>query len=549
MLGAVSTWTRRRPFTSARLVEPIRRVPWSLWGVIALAAAFLAMTAWWLTADSRVPDYDNAKHLGIAFSFYDAFKHGNQSYWFTTDTEYPPLVHLVGAAAGYLRGGVGVEGPTMLQDLVFVPLLALGCYGAGTLSYGRRAGLLAVLFALGTPILISQFHVFMLDAPQAALVACTVWLVLASDRFSHTGLSALAGVAFGAGMLVKHTFVLFVMGLLAVVVLRGGWRNWRGLAAFAVAGAVIAAPWYVEHWQHIHQLALGATTDSGQAGVKQALAASSEVTPPRWSSANYFWYFWNLVNHQLLLPLTLFVVAGVGWALVRVARTRRDAHLTLELVVGLVVAFAALTFLTTLHDPRYTLPALVYLAVLGSGWITQLRRPLAIAAATGLLALVAINTAAVTFGLGSAVQVKLPGAPAQSGLGVGRVTLYSSQGYVVGGPVHGPLPDLMHAIRRDGYLRLEIDFYGGAPFFNASGLGVLGREASLLTTVGDGSDLRGRDAVFMVRRPVQPGTPKPCADPRLGDGTALWLTIGRPPANKPLSAWKLYCPLRSSARS
>jgi 4-amino-4-deoxy-L-arabinose transferase-like glycosyltransferase len=549
MLAAVSTWTQRRRLTPAGGIELIRRVHWSLWGAVALAAAFLAMTAWWLTADSRVPDFDNAKHLGIAFSFYDAFRHGDSSYWFTTETEYPPLVHLVGAASGYLRGGLGIEGPTMLQDLVFVPLLVLGCYGAGTLSYGRRAGLLAAAFALGTPILISQFHVFMLDAPQAALVACTVWLVLASDRFSHTGLSALAGVAFGAGMLVKHTFVLFVLGLLAVAVLRGGWRNWRGLAAFAAVGVVIAGPWYIEHWQHIHQLVTGATADGGQTGVKQALAASSEVTPPRWSTANYFWYFWNLVNHQLLLPLTLFVTAGIGWALVRAARLRRDAHLTLELVVGLVVSFVALTFVTTLHDPRYTLPALVYLAVLGSGWITQLKRPFAIAATAALLALVAINTAAVTFGLGSTVQVKLPGAPASTGLGVGRVVFYSPQGYVVGGPVHGPIPDLMKAIKRDGYDKLQVDFYGGGLFFNGLGLGLLGREANVETTVGDGSKLRGRNTVFMIRRPVQPDDPRPCADARLDDGTGLWLTIGRPPADKPLSAWNLYCPLRSNARS
>ena len=117
MLAAVSTWTQRRRISAGGLVQPIRRVHWSLWAAGALAAAFLVMTAWWLTADSRVPDFDNAKHLGIAFSFYDAFKHGNSSYWFTSDTEYPPLVHLVGAAAAFLRGGTGTEGPTMLQDL------------------------------------------------------------------------------------------------------------------------------------------------------------------------------------------------------------------------------------------------------------------------------------------------------------------------------------------------------------------------------------------------------------------------------------------------
>jgi hypothetical protein len=68
-------------------------------------------------------------------------------------------------------------------------------------------------------------------------------------------------------------------------------------------------------------------------------------------------------------------------------------------------------------------------------------------------------------------------------------------------------------------------------------------------TFGDGSKLRSPRTVFMVRRSIGKDDPKPCADPKLDDGTGLWLTIGRPPLNKPLSSWKLYCPLRASARS
>ena len=42
-----------------------------------------------------------------------------------------------------------------------------------------------MLFVLGSPLLIEQFHVFMIDAPEAALVAVAVWLILASDRFAR----------------------------------------------------------------------------------------------------------------------------------------------------------------------------------------------------------------------------------------------------------------------------------------------------------------------------------------------------------------------------
>ena len=75
----------------------------------------------------------------------------------------------------------------LAQNLVFVPLLALACYRVGRMVAGPRAGLLAVVFALGTPLIAEQFHVFMLDAPQATLVAVAVWLILASDRFARSG--------------------------------------------------------------------------------------------------------------------------------------------------------------------------------------------------------------------------------------------------------------------------------------------------------------------------------------------------------------------------
>jgi len=135
----------------------------------ALTVGFLAVTAWWLKHDSRVPDFDNGKHLGDSFYYYDLLHQGLLEP-FKVFTTYPPLLHLVGAL-GVAVGGVGVRGPIMVENVVFVPLLAAGCYGAGTVAAeGRRlGGLLAVVFALGTPMVVSQLHVMMLDAPEAAM--------------------------------------------------------------------------------------------------------------------------------------------------------------------------------------------------------------------------------------------------------------------------------------------------------------------------------------------------------------------------------------------
>lgn len=109
---------------------------------------------------------------------------------------------------------------------MFVPLLAVSCFGVGRLVYGSDlAGLLAALFALGTPMIISEFHEFLLDPQQAAIVAASVWAILACRGFERPGVAALAGILSGLAMLTKQTSIVFLAGPLAIVVARGGWRN------------------------------------------------------------------------------------------------------------------------------------------------------------------------------------------------------------------------------------------------------------------------------------------------------------------------------------
>jgi hypothetical protein len=46
-------------------------------------------------------------------------------------------------------------------------------------------------------------------------------------------------------LLTKETSVVFLAGAGLAVVVRGGWRNWRGMLGFALALEAIAGPWYI----------------------------------------------------------------------------------------------------------------------------------------------------------------------------------------------------------------------------------------------------------------------------------------------------------------
>jgi phosphatidylglycerol:prolipoprotein diacylglycerol transferase len=189
------------------------------WPLALPLLAFVGLTIWWLVADSRVVDYDTGRHLLYTFAMRDALAGGDLLAPVTFDNfnPYPPLLYLVGSVAMAIAGE-SIDAAIIGQDLVFVPLLVVGCYGAARIAYGRFAGAVAAAFALGAPMVVSMFHTYMLDAPQAAMVAVTVWLVLASRRFEAPGIAALAGLAAAGGMLLKPTTAIFLGGFVLAVV-------------------------------------------------------------------------------------------------------------------------------------------------------------------------------------------------------------------------------------------------------------------------------------------------------------------------------------------
>jgi hypothetical protein len=406
--------------------------------------------------------------------------------------------------------------------------------------YGSsRAGLLAAVFALGTPMIVSEFHEFLLDPQQAAVVAVSLWALLASSRFDRMWVSALAGALMGAAMLTKQTSVLFLIGPFAVMLLRGGWRNWKGWLAFGVALALVAGPWYVYHLNELNQL-VSVHDGSGSAN---SVNEAGGFFPRRFSRKSFGWYFWSTVNVQLLVPLSLAALIGVVLAIRDCWRDRTPGNLKPEVLVGLFISWLSLTAITH-KDPRYSLPALVYFAVLGSGWIATCARPRLRAALTGALVAVAvINLIGVSAGLGERAWITLPGAPSNSALAERHLTLYSPAGWLRGGPERdGDIPALMSGLKRLGVRTVTFDAASSDDInFNTSGLQVLAFEAGLQPTfVYDPAALGPRDA-FVLRHVPEPGDPPPCQ--RLNNGTGVYVVLGNPIL--PFESYTFVCPGRT----
>lgn len=502
-------------------------------GSALICGVFVAISVWWLANDVRMVNVDNAKHLLIAAQWKNALAGGGLLDPFTEWLQYPPGVHLVGSLAILVTGGVTVFSMVMAENLVFVPLLALGCYGTAKIAFGRTAGLLAVLFAFATPMVMSMFHVFMLDGPEAAMVAVTAWLLLASDRFSRVGIASAAGVMAGLGMYTKGTFVLFVAGLALMLFLRGGWRNWKGWLAAGVLFAVVCGPWYIGHLDDLRGQTSGAIGTA--AGPSTPLWYGSVHFPETGTFANFAWYGWNLVNHQLYLPLTLFFVAGLGWAvreLVARRRALRDSYLP-ELLAGGLVGYVGVSMIV-LKDPRYSLPCLVFIAALATGWIVSLPRRPQLVLAGVLAALFAVNTVNHNFGVGGIHRLDTPWT-VESPIREYSFTVLNAAGYFEGGPSRSaqPFVDLLDRIKARGGTAVAMDpagFSGGGWHLGGTTLLVVGQTDLLLTFSPDA--VTSRSDFWIARYAVADVGRPPCImSPLADDGTGLYVYRGKVPKN------------------
>jgi hypothetical protein len=491
------------------------------------------VTCWWLSRDRSVPSADAASHLFTTLRFHGILRSADVGAFWTSSGFYPPLTFALGALAT-LVGGLNATGPVVGENLLYVSLLALGCYQTGRLVAGRRAGFLAVVFALGSPLLIEQFHVFMIDAPEAALIAVAVWLILATERFRRPGVSAVAGLVVGLGLESKEQFPLFVIGLLAVVVLRGqGWRNWRGIALFAAVAIVVGLPWYAVNLSHIGEYA--------GAGLANA------NLPPRGkpailSASNVGWYFWAVVNSLLFAPLACFAAIGVAraaWATLRawrpgIAGIRLDAHdCRPELLGGLCGAWLALS-LTPHHDMRYTMGMIVYLAVLGTSWIVPLRLRWGVPVSIGLALAVLATTLGATWGVGGEVRILLAGRPVVTDHGFGipppdQLTIFSTHDFVVSAPRHSGVPGLFAALRREGFTGvgwLRRNALVGDPLFDLQGLELLARFTGVSAPPLDLTrswDVTNPRHALLYRQSLQQASSPPCV--LLGDGSGVWVVV------------------------
>jgi dolichyl-phosphate-mannose-protein mannosyltransferase len=207
---------------------------WALVGSAWLALV-LALSVW-LAMDRRPPARIHAAYLERAVLC-------AQGLGTDRSVPEPPIVP---CAAGLIYRAVPSDvAAAQVVIFLFLGLGMAAIYVLGRELGGSTAGVAAAWIFGSAPLVLYTALRFELDLPLAAMVAAALFALSRTDGFTRTGMSAIAGLVCAAGMLVKPSFGVYVLGPVLWLLLR---ERSRVAALNAVLTIVVAAaislPWY-----------------------------------------------------------------------------------------------------------------------------------------------------------------------------------------------------------------------------------------------------------------------------------------------------------------
>ncbi len=333
--------------------------------------AILAVNAVWQALNQMPPAWDMAYHQRMGWSFYEALRDGASfSTLIHLSDYYPPLYYLVEALFFALFG------PTCwLPFLANLPGLVLLSYFSFRLAWSSaesRWAPLAGHLVLMLPLLAWTSRESLLDPSLSGLLALALFLLLRSDCFLERKWTLGFGLSVAAGLLLKWTFIAFVVpGVLYCL-----WRSpRRPLSLRNLLDAVLVAmpPAFLWYLPNLNSLIERFRLTTAGAGWEQ--------DPEVWSLLGWVYYPRCLAGYYLFLPLTVAFLWAV-WRLAaayRAGNTRTASELVSSRVLTGIVTVTLVGGLLLLgllkaKDPRYAMPFVVPLVlILYQGFVDRPR--------------------------------------------------------------------------------------------------------------------------------------------------------------------------------
>jgi 4-amino-4-deoxy-L-arabinose transferase-like glycosyltransferase len=225
----------------------------------------------WLSDNVTSTGADKSQHLAHSLRYHLALSPPTIRSLFTVLVDNPirPALVPISATLAYHVFGFSVDAGPMI-NLLYMAILLSATYGLGVKLASRNVGLLTTVVVGTYPVIYAMSRLFYYEFALTAMVAVTIFFLVAGEGFQRRTASLLFGLCLGLGLLTKRTFVAFTFVPILYVVLRSGvlvdlWRritsrpriHWRALLLAVVGGGLLAALWYLPNREAVSTLLLG----------------------------------------------------------------------------------------------------------------------------------------------------------------------------------------------------------------------------------------------------------------------------------------------------
>ena len=321
----------------------------------------LAVHGIWQALNHMPPAWDMAFHQRMGWSFYEAVGSGAS---FTRIVHlsdyYPPLYYLIEALAYALAGGT-----RWIPFLANLPGLFLLSYFTFRLAWDTTENRLAPLaghLVLMFPLLAWTSRESLLDPSLSGLLAVALFLLVRSHDLVERKWALAFGFSVAAGLLLKWTFVAFILPGVACSI----WLSpQRAVSRKNLLDAILVAipPVFLWYLPNLNTLLDRFQLTTAGAGWEQ--------DPEVWSLLGWVYYPRCLSSYYLFLPLTAAFLLAI-WRLLGWNRTGGAGRSISGnrsgsapwIVTGTLVGGLILLTLLKAKDPRYVMPLVVPMALI-----------------------------------------------------------------------------------------------------------------------------------------------------------------------------------------
>lgn len=268
--------------------------------------------------------------------------------------QYGIFVQLI-TAPFYFIFGIGQDQAAMVTAGVFLTVLISSIYGITKRLTNPKGGILAAFIISMYPVIFNHSRMYMLDLPLTALVSLSIYFLIHYELFRKNKYIFLFLLVFLLALLTKINFILFIFTPLLIILSKVACRSRRKTARSLFGLILVFIILYFIKGKRIFDWLM----------IFFSLFKPAKVVK---SLPNISHYLLRLVDNGISFILTVTFAIAVAYFIK--SRFRNKSLLLFSLILPLFILSLFASFNDPLHMVRYSLPLLVFSAIItGMGLI------------------------------------------------------------------------------------------------------------------------------------------------------------------------------------